>query len=93
MPDSAEYIAFFSEIIKRHILILGPQVVLSSVNKESSINITKDGEVKELREDPEKTLQLLISRLSTFSQETTKHILYSIIKDYPKLATSIKKYL
>lgn len=75
----------FSELIKKQMLILGPDITLAKVKNVSGITVDNNGEVQSITGDPQQLLQLLINQFVELSGMIVKKTMESILTSYPGL--------
>ena len=66
MPNQ-DYKSLLTDVIKKQIAILGPQIVVEKVKNVSGIKIDDNGQVLEVTEDPQKIIQALIDQFVQLS--------------------------
>ncbi len=67
-----DYKNLLTEVIKKQILILGPQIVVAKVRSVSGIQVDDNGVVLEVTGDPQKIIQDLINQFVSLSGEIVK---------------------
>lgn len=73
----------FSEVIKRQIAILGPDITLAKVKNVPGIEVDPTGEVVNLQGDPQVLLQELINQFVELSGLIVKKTMESILATHP----------
>lgn len=73
----------FSEVIKRQIAILGPDITLAKVKNVPGIEVNSTGEVVNLQGDPQVLLQELINQFVELSGLIVKKTMESILATHP----------
>ena len=82
-----DYKKLFTEIIKRQILILGPDITLAKVKNVPGIQVDGQGIVTGIEGNPQQLLQQLINQFVELSGMIVKKTMESILSSYPGLAT------
>lgn len=68
MPTSNEdYKQLLTEVIKKQMVILGPNITLAKARNVSGLTVTDDGTVTELKGDPQELIQALIDQFVQLS--------------------------
>lgn len=86
-PTREDYKQMLTEIIKKQIVILGPQIAVLKARNVTGINVTDDGVVTDIVGDEQVILHQLIDEYVALSGEIVKNAVNSIFQKYP----SIKK--
>jgi hypothetical protein len=86
-PD--QYKALMTEIIKKQIVILGPDISVLKARNVKSIEVSDDGTVTEISGDPQAVLQQLIDEYVALSGQIVKNILGSIMDKYPEIKVNV----
>lgn len=84
--SESDYKQIFSELIKKQMLILGPQITLSKVKSVPGITVDANGEVTNIQGDSQALLQNLINQFVELSGLIVKKTMESILTSYPNLA-------
>lgn len=90
MSTPEDYKNLISEIVKKQMDILGPEIALSRANGVSGLKVGGSGEVVDLSQDPQQVLQLLIDRYIALSGEIVKNILSPVFAKYPTIKLDLK---
>lgn len=86
-PQSdSDYKKIFTELIKKQMVILGPDITLAKVKNVSGIEINESGEVTNINGDAQQILQLLINQFVELSGAIVKKTMESILTTYPGMA-------
>src|SRR4030067_2958632 len=68
MPTSStDYKQLITEVIKKQMVILGPNITLAKARNVSGLTITDDGTVTDLKGDPQELIQALIDQFVQLS--------------------------
>ena len=90
MSDLEDYKNLITEIVKKQMDILGPEIALSRAHNVKGLGIGSGGEVKSLEGDPQAVLQKLIDGYIALSGEIVKNILGPVFAKYPTIKLQIK---
>lgn len=85
-PTDVDHKKMFGELIKKQMLILGPDITLAKVKNVPGITVDQNGEVVGLTGDPQQLLQLLINQFVELSGMIVKKTMESILTAYPNMA-------
>ena len=80
-----EYQKILSEIIKKQIVILGPQIAVLKARNVPGLKVGDDGTVTEIFGLEQEILQKLIDEYVALSGEIVKNAVNSIFKKYPSI--------
>lgn len=83
-----DYKKIFSELIKKQMLVLGPDITLAKVKNVQGITVDNSGEVQSITGDPQQLLQLLINQFVELSGMIVKKTMESILTTYPGVLIS-----
>ncbi len=87
MPQSdVDNKKLFSELIKKQMLVLGPDITLAKVHNVTGLTVNVDGEVQDIQGDPQVLLQSLINQFVELSGMIVKKTMESILTSYPSMA-------
>lgn len=78
-----DYKKLFSELIKKQMLVLGPDITLAKVKNVIGLTVDVNGEVIKLEGDPQQMLQGLINQFVELSGLIVKKTMESILTSYP----------
>jgi hypothetical protein len=78
-----QYKGILTELIKKQMVILGPDITLLKVKNVKGITIASDGAVTSLEGDPKLILQNLINEFVELSGMIVKKVMESIIASNP----------
>jgi len=80
-----EYKQMLTEIIKKQIVILGPQIAVLKARNIAGLRVSDDGEVIEITGPEQVVLQKLIDEYVALSGEIVKNAVNSIFEKYPSI--------
>jgi len=84
-PSNADYKQMLSEIIKKQIIILGPQIAVLKARNVPGLKVTDEGEVTSVDGPEQVVLQKLIDEYVALSGEIVKNAVNSIFAKYPSI--------
>jgi hypothetical protein len=84
-PTNTDYKQMLTEIIKKQIVILGPQIAVLKARNVPGLKISDQGEVLEVSEPEQVVLQKLIDEYVALSGEIVKNAVNSIFEKYPSI--------
>lgn len=84
-----EYRKFLSELIKKQMVILGPNLVLSKARKIDGLKIGDDGEVAAIGRDPLDTFKEISGYFNDLSGHIAQITLERLLEKYPGLKQEI----
>lgn len=80
-----EYKKLLTEIIKKQIIILGPDITLVKARNVSALTIADDGSITAISGDPQAALQGLIDEFVSLSGLIVKKTMEPLLSKYPSL--------
>lgn len=84
-PTNADYKQMLTEIIKKQIVILGPQIAVLKARKVPGLSVGDDGTVTAVTGPEQVVLQKLIDEYVALSGEIVKNAVNSIFEKYPSI--------
>ena len=78
-----DYKKIFTELIRKQMVVLGPDITLAKVKNVQGIEIDENGEVRNINGDAQQILQLLINQFVELSGAIVKKTMESILMTYP----------
>jgi len=88
MPTTAKESDYFksliAEIVKKHAVLYGPQIAVSKASAIEGLEVTSEGEVKQVTGDSEYILRQLIATYMDLSTHITKAVFLQILENYPE---------
>lgn len=85
-PTKDEYKRMLTEIIKKQIIILGPQIALLKARNVAGLKVSDDGTVTDIGGPDQEVLQRLIDEYVALSGEIVKNAVNSIFEKYPSIS-------
>ncbi len=89
-PTHEDYKSMLSDIIKKQIVILGPEIAVLKARNISGITVSDDGVVTEISGSEQAVLQRLIDAYVSLSGEIVRNAVNSIFLKYPSIKTDLK---
>lgn len=87
MPSTeTDYKQLFSQLIKKQMLVLGPDITLAKVRNVIGLTADVNGDVQKIDGDPQALLQSLINQFVELSGLIVKKTMESILTSYPGMA-------
>lgn len=84
-PTNEDYKQMLTEIIKKQIVILGPQIAVLKARGVQGLEVTDGGEVTKISGPEQTILQKLIDEYVALSGEIVKNAVNSIFEKYPSI--------
>lgn len=78
-----DYKQLFSQLIKKQMLVLGPDITLAKVRNVTGITVDINGDVQKIDGEPQLLLQALINQFVELSGMIVKKTMESILTSYP----------
>ncbi|KKS96307.1 MAG: hypothetical protein A2W71_01840 [Candidatus Nealsonbacteria bacterium RIFCSPLOWO2_02_39_8] len=89
MATSEQYKELLTEIIKKQIVILGPDIAVLKARNIKEISVENDGAVTAIDGDPQQVLKKLIDEYVSLSGLIVKNIVGTIMSKYPEIKVSV----
>lgn len=89
MTISEDYKNLITEIIKKQMDILGPEIALAKANAVKGLKVAPGGETTDIEGDPQSVLQNLIDSYISLSGQIVKNILGPVFAKYPTIKLDI----
>ena len=80
-----QFTSLLSEIIKKQVVILGPQIAVLKARNIIGLEVAEDGTVTKIEGDPMVLLQKLIDEYVALSGEIVKKAMEPLLSKYPDL--------
>lgn len=84
-PTNTDYKQMLSEIIKKQIVILGPEIAVLKARGVPGIKVSDDGNVTDISEPEQVVLQKVIDEYVALSGEIVRNAVNSIFEKYPSI--------
>lgn len=85
MSDIDQYKQLMSDVIKKQIVILGPQIALLKARNVQGVIVSDQGEVTDIQGDPQEALQKLVNEYVSLSGEIVKKAMEPLLNKYPSI--------
>ncbi len=82
----SDYKKIFTQLIKKQMIVLGPDITLAKVKSVQGVEVNEQGEVTNIQGDAQTLLQLLINQFVELSGAIVKKTMESILATYPGIA-------
>lgn len=76
-----------TEVIKKQIIVLGPDITLAKARNVQGLTVADDGTVTQISGDPKEVTQKLIEQFMELSGLIVKKTMEPLLANYPGLAT------
>ena len=73
-----------ADIIKKHIVLYGPQIAISKAKDIEGLELSREGEVKQVTGDSGYILRQLIAKYMDLSTHITKVVFLALLENYPE---------
>lgn len=90
MSNKEEYKELISEIIKKQMAILGPDIALMKAQQVGGFKFDKSGTVMDISGNEQEILQKLVDKYIELSGEIVKNVLAPVFAKYPSIDVKIK---
>lgn len=78
-----DYKKLLTDVIKKQIVILGPQITLVKARNVKGLTIADDGTVTEMQGSPQEMIQALIDQFVQLSGEIVRKTMEPLLTAYP----------
>lgn len=85
MSDQEDYQSLLTDLIKKQMVMLGPNVAIAKARKISTLTVTDEGQVTAISGDPQATLNQLATEYMNLSGQIAQATLQSLLEKYPNL--------
>lgn len=83
MSEQNDYKALLSDLIKKQMVMLGPNLVLSKARKAGGLTVADDGTVDSISGDPQAVLQAVANEFMNLSGQIAQMTLNALLEKYP----------
>lgn len=83
MQPEQDYKKLLTDVIKKQIVILGPQITLAKARNVKGLTIADDGTVTDMQGPPQELIQLLIDQFVQLSGLIVKKTMEPLLSAYP----------
>lgn len=84
--QSNQYQAYLTDLIKKQIIMLGPNVALAQARKVKELKVEDDGTVSHISGDPKEVVSAVVKQYAGLSDQITNLVLQSVKQKYPDIA-------
>lgn len=81
--QSQDYKKLLTDVIKKQIVILGPQITLAKARNVKGLTIADDGTVTNMQGQPQEMIQALIDQFVQLSGEIVRKTMEPLLSVYP----------
>ena len=85
MPGQEEYKKLLTELIQKHMVVLGPNIALDKARQVPGLKVADNGSVIELSGDGQMVLKAVANEYIALSGAVAKMTLASLLKKYPDI--------
>lgn len=85
MDSASQYQNVISDLIKKQMLMLGPNVALGQARKVEGLTVGDDGTVSSISGDPQQILSMVAKQYMSLSGAIAQMTLESVIAKYPDI--------
>lgn len=85
MPDQNEYKKMLTDLIKKQMVVLGPNIALDKARKVVGVQVADDGTVLDMDGDPAMVLKGVANEYMTLSGQIAQMTLNSLLEKYPSI--------
>ncbi len=89
MRNPEDYRNLITEIIRKQMDILGPEIATAKAAKVEGLKVSSSGEAEEVKGNPDEVLQKLVNEYIALSGEIVKNILEPVFAKYPEIKLKI----
>ncbi len=83
-PDAQQdYKKLLTDVIKKQIVILGPQITLAKARNVKGLTVADDGTVSDMQGSPQELIQALIDQFVQLSGEIVRKTMEPLLSAYP----------
>lgn len=78
-----------SDLIKKQMIMLGPNVALGTARKVSGITVSEDGTVTDITGEPQVVMEGVANAFMNLSGQIAQMTLKTILEKYPTIKTQV----
>lgn len=82
-PAGGDYKKLLTDVIKKQIVILGPQITLAKARNVKGLTVSDDGTVTDMQGPPQELIQALIDQFVQLSGLIVKKTMEPLLSGYP----------
>lgn len=83
MTNLDDYLSLLTDLVKKQMVMLGPNVAISKARKVASLTVSADGQVTAINGDPQLALDALAKEYMNLSGQIAQATLASLLEKYP----------
>ena len=85
LSDQEDYQSLLSDLVKKQMVMLGPQVAISKARTVAGLTVGQDGQVTAISGDPHSALEQLASEYMKLSGQIATTTLQLLLEQYPAI--------
>ncbi len=85
MPEQNEYKKMLTDLIKKQMVVLGPNIALDKARKVPGVKISDDGTVLDMDGNPPMVLKGVANEYMALSGQIAQMTLNSLLEKYPSI--------
>ncbi len=89
MADVDIYKNMLTDLIKKEMIMLGPNVALGTVRKVNGITVSEDGTVTDITGEPQIVMEGVANAFMNLSGQIAQMTLKTILEKYPTIKTQV----
>lgn len=90
MANDSNYANLITEIVRKQMDILGPEIAVRQATNVAGLKIKDTGEVTSINDDPQTVLQKLVDEYISLSGAIVKNVLGPVLAKYPGIKLNLK---
>lgn len=80
-----DYQSLLTDLVKKQMVMLGPNVAISKARKVSALTVSEDGSVTAISGEPQSALNQLVQEYMNLSGQIAQTTLASLLEKYPEI--------
>ena len=85
MSEQEDYQSLLTDLIKKQMVMLGPNVALGTARKVNGLTVSEDGSVTDIIGDPQTVMEGVANSYMSLSGQIAQMTLKTILEKYPGL--------
>jgi hypothetical protein len=85
MTPISNYKKFLTELVRKHMAILGPNIVRDAALQIPGLDIDASGEVTDIQGNPALVLEDLVNAYKGLSAPVSQLVLYNLLQQFPDI--------
>ena len=85
MTDMEDYLSLLSDLVKKQMVMLGPNVAIGKARKVAGLTVAEDGQVTAISGEAQLALDQLAKEYMNLSGQIAQATLASLLEKYPNL--------